>query len=114
MAVEHNVLFSGYARLPNEAVTGGTSNIMAMTVIVDTAEDTIVAVECTLSTRLEEQFVSSIMIGKNVCADAEAIVACFEAKYQSNVKKAVIAALRMIYRRYLAYGKQQEQTVVLL
>lgn len=97
------VLFSGYGQLPSGTVAGDVFKVMALVVLLDIRTGEIVEANCTLSTRLAERFVESMVIGRNIHTDYKELVECINNKYQGSAKKSIITALRTISLKYKAY-----------
>lgn len=75
---------------------------MGLVMLIDIRNGEIVKVDSTLSTRLSEGFLSSILVGRNICS-IEDIVADIEAVYQGNAQRAIISGLQIIYSKYMTY-----------
>lgn len=103
MVNEEIVLFSGYGKLPSGTVAGDVFKVMALVVLLDIRTGEIVEADCTLSTRLAERFVVSMMVGRNIHTDYKELVECINNKYQGSAKKAIITALRTISVKYIGY-----------
>ncbi|MDU4962263.1 MAG: DUF3870 domain-containing protein [Sporomusaceae bacterium] len=103
MVDENVVLFSGYAKLPSGTVSGEVYKVMALVMLIDVRNGTIIDADCTLSTRLSERFVLSMIIGKNIKSDNAELVDQINRLYQGSAKKAIINALRVISAKYSVY-----------
>lgn len=97
------VLFSGYARLPSGTVSGEIYKVMALVVVVDLEQGTILEAECTLSTSLSARFVTHLLVGKSLRGNLSELVELINTSYQGSAKKAIITALRIISDKYLAF-----------
>lgn len=102
MANETTVLFSGYARLPSGTVSSELYGVMALVLIVDIQTGRILEADCTLSTRLAERFVISLLVGQSLNDKPENLIAKINQVYQGSAKKAIITALRTIIDKYPA------------
>lgn len=108
MGNKNIVLFSGYAKLPNGTVAGEEYKVMALVVLIDVRKGEIVEADCTLSTRLSERFVISMLVGQKLHTDYEELIECINSTYQGSAKKAILTALRIIYMKYLTYKQNAE------
>jgi hypothetical protein len=106
MAVGNAVLFSGYAKLPAGTVSGEIYKVMALVVLLDNRTGEVVEADCTLSTRLAERFVKSLLVGRNISHDSEAIIQQINTVYQGSAKKAIINAWRIICTKYANYNQE--------
>lgn len=97
------VLFSGYARLPSGTVSSEVYGIMALVVLLDVETETIIAAECTLSTRLAERFVSSLLVGRSFKNGPQELVDIIDELYQGAAKKAIVTAIRIVSDRYRSF-----------
>ncbi len=97
------VLFSGYARLPSGTVAAELHGIMGLVILVDIKDGAIVDVECTLSTRLAEKFIASILVGKRLTSDPADLIEAINDVYQGAAKKAIVTSLRIVVDKYQAY-----------
>lgn len=97
------VLFSGYARLPAGTVASELYGVMALVFLIDVSNGTIVDVECTLSTRLAERFLASLLIGKQLTREATDLIDSIQDVYQGTAKKAIVTSLRIVIDKYYAY-----------
>lgn len=84
------VLFSGYARLPAGTVASELYGVMALVFLIDVSNGTIVDVECTLSTRLAERFLASLLIGKQLTREATDLIDSIQDVYQGTAKKRLL------------------------
>lgn len=109
MVDENNVLFSGYAKLPEGTVSGEVYKVMALVIVIDIRTGIINQADCTLSTRLAEQFVLQMLIGKNILKDSLAMIDQINSVYQGSAKKAIISALRIIVAKYSAYLQERQK-----
>ena len=97
------VLFSGYARLPAGTVASELYGVMALVFLIDVSDGTIVDMECTLSTRLSERFLASLLIGKRLTREATDLIDSIQDVYQGTAKKAIVTSLRIVAEKYHAY-----------
>ena len=103
MVQQNIVLFSGYARLPSGTASSEVYGVMALVVLVDVETDTVVEVDCTLSTRMAERFVIRLLVGQKLNNSIEALIETIDKAYQGSAKKAIITALRIVFDKYQAY-----------
>ena len=97
------VLFSGYARLPAGTVASELYGVMALVFLIDVSDGTIVDMECTLSTRLSERFLASLLIGKRLTREATDLIDSIQDVYQGTARKAIVTSLRIVADKYHAY-----------
>ena len=97
------VLFSGYARLPSGTVSSEVFGVMALVVLIEIKTGTIVEAECTLSTRLAEQFVSALLVGRSLRNGPQELVEAINQVYQGTAKKSIVTAIRIVSDKYHAF-----------
>lgn len=103
------VLFSGYARLPSGTVASELHGIMGLVLLIDIKDGTIIEAECTLSTRLAERFIVSLLIGKQLTHDPVDLIDAIHDVYQGAAKKAIVTSLRIVADKYQAYLHEQKR-----
>lgn len=111
MNINENIfLFSGYARLPAGTASSEVYKVMALVVLIDMETGIIVEADTTLSTRTSERFVARVLAGRSIQNGIEELVQNIDAVYQGSAKKSIIAALRMIYDKYLTLAKNRKNS----
>lgn len=101
------VLFSAYAQLPRGTASSELYKVMALVLLIDTKTNQITAVDCTLSTRLAEQFVAKLLVGKNIL-ESEQLIELIQHRYQGSARNALITTIRLIKEKYLAYSSKNK------
>ena len=96
------ILFSGYAKVPTGITASEVYKVIGVVLIIDEDTETILEADCTLTTAVARNYVSSILVGKSI-ADPESLVRIVDKTYQGSAKKAIITALRIIYDKYRSY-----------
>lgn len=104
METKNMVLFSAYAKLPVGTVSSELYKVMALVFLVNVKTGQIVEVDCTLSTRLAERFVSRLLVDKNI-NNLEQLISIIQDHYQGAARNTLIAALRTIGDKYTCYSK---------
>ncbi len=97
---DQSILISAHAKLPSGIAAAEMYGVMALVLVVDVAEGTIVDVECTLSTKMAERFVAKLLTGKSLKHGPKELIELIEAVYQGSAQKAIITALRDISNKY--------------
>jgi len=93
-------IFSGSARLPEEARGNGASNRLTIEVEINPVDCTIVDISCTGIFSLEEKLLRSALLGKRVEQAIESAQLQVSQRFITVSKKALIAALQDVYRRF--------------
>lgn len=102
------LLFSGYAKLPSGTASSEVYGVMALVLLLDVHKGTIIEADCTLSTRLAERFVASLLVGKSIKYELQEMVELIDDVYQGSAKKSIICALRIIYDKYVAFVREHQ------
>ncbi len=103
------IIFSGNSRFPENVSAKHVSGFLTVEVEVDLADMKILAVSCTLvPSSLGEKLLSDLLVGRCIGDGVKDVVQEIDARLFSSTKKAIIAALEDLYRKYLEYVKEQK------
>ena len=93
-------IFSGSARLPEEAVGNHASNRLTIEIEINLVDSTIIDISCAGISSLEEKILRSALLGKRVEQAIEDAQLQVSQRFVTITKKALIAALQDVYRRF--------------
>ena len=93
-------IFSGSARLPEEAVESRASSRLTIEIEINPVDSTIIDISCSGISSLEEKIVRSTLLGKRVEQAIEDAELQVSQRFVTVTKKALIAALQDVYRRF--------------
>ena len=97
------VLISGYAKLPSNITAETVYSILAIVVLFDARNGTILSAEASMVTDLARSFVSELLVGYNLNDGPEKLMQLFELHYHGTAKKALETAVRMVFSNYQDY-----------
>ncbi|MGB9867627.1 MAG: DUF3870 domain-containing protein [Bacillota bacterium] len=97
------IFITGYARLPQGITAAELYHVLGIGVEVDPATGVITDADCTLATAVGRNFFRKLVVGYNLEHGIEPLVKEFECRYHGSAKKTIIAALKVVNQRYLAY-----------
>lgn len=106
MRERNTILISGYAKLPANITAESVYRTMVVAVRFDKRNGIILNAEASVVTELAQNFISELFVGYNLNDGPEELLACFEAYYYGNAKKAIETATRMIFSRYQEFKAQ--------
>lgn len=109
MRERNTILISGYAKLPANITAESVYNTMVVAVRFDKRNGIILNAEASVVTELARTFISELFVGYNLNDGPEELLACFEAYYYGNAKKAIETAIRMVFNRYQEFKAQNPQ-----
>ncbi len=93
-------IFSGSARLPEEAAGTHASNRLTIGIEINPVDSTIIDISCTGISSLEEKILRSALLGKRVEQAIEDAQLQVSQRFLTLTKKALITALQDVYRRF--------------
>ena len=93
-------IFSGSARLPEEAVGNYACNRLTIEIEINPVDSTIIDISCTGILSLEEKILRGALLGKSVEQAIENAVLQVNERFLTGTKKTLIAALQDVYRRF--------------
>ena len=93
-------IFSGSARLPEEAVGNHASGRLTIEIEISLADSAIIDISCAGISSLEEKILRSALLGKKVEQAIEDAQLQVSQRFVTVTKKALIAALQDVYRRF--------------
>ncbi len=105
------IFITGYARIPEGITANQTYKVLGIGLEVDPRTEVIIDADCTLATTVGRNFFRRLVVGYYLGAGVDPLIQKFERRYHGSAQKAIIAALRVIEKRYLAYksGSAVEQ-----
>lgn len=77
--------------------------VLTIAMEIDPKDSRILAAECTFSTGVAKNFFSNLLENKNLLHDIENILESVDRRYKGEVRKALIAGIKKIYRNYVAW-----------
>jgi hypothetical protein len=102
------IIFSGHSSLPENVTAEHVFGFLAVEAEIDLADMRITDVSCTLVPSLAEKLLTASLVGRYVEEGIQNAVQEVDARLYSTTKRAIIAALEDLHRRYLEYLKEQE------
>ncbi len=94
------IILSGSAKLPEEAVGNDACKRLTIEIEIKLVDSTIVDFSCTGIPFLEEKILRNALLGKRVEMAIENAVLQVTERFRTATKKALIAALQDVYRRF--------------
>ncbi len=94
-------LFVGYARLPENIVSGSGSDVLSLELEVDLTTDLIVNASCSHIPILGQRFILDILIGYDLKQTLSGPKDEIQRRFRGSAKRAVAAALEKAYESYL-------------
>jgi len=95
------LLFAGYARLPENIVSGHGSDLLTLELEVDLTTDLIVDASCSSIPALGQKFILDLLIGYDLKQTLDSPKDEIQRYFCGPAKKAVLAALEKAYAGYL-------------
>lgn len=97
---EEEVLVTGYAKLPEDITAREFYSVLAVGLLIDSETGIIKDADCTLVTSVARGFFKKLVVGENI-NEIDKIIHNFEKRYLGQAKKAIIAALKMCYAKFI-------------
>ncbi|NPV71376.1 MAG: DUF3870 domain-containing protein [Firmicutes bacterium] len=97
------IFVTGYARIPEGITANQLYKVLGIGVEIDPRTEVIIDADCTLATTVGKSFFKKLVVGYDLGVGIEPLVQRFERRYHGSAQKAIIAALRVIEQRYIAY-----------
>lgn len=101
MKKRETLLFVGYARLPENIVSGHGSDLLTLELEVDLTTDLIVDASCSCIPTLGQKFILDLLIGYDLKQTLSGLEDEIQKHFRGPARKAVIAALERAYEGYL-------------
>ncbi len=95
------LFIAGYAHLPHDITAYQLYRVLGLFLEVDEETGIIVDVETSLTSRLAQRILKECIKGKSLLTELDEIKAEICHRYHGEAKKAVIAALKSAYQRFL-------------
>ncbi|MDR3589295.1 MAG: DUF3870 domain-containing protein [Negativicutes bacterium] len=98
-------MFSGYAKPPVD--TSVSNKPVGVIVLIDTITDEIVEADCTLVPEVSRRFIADLLIGQSLQDGPTRLIEELLHVFQDIHCRTIIAAIRIIYDKYLTHKKQE-------
>ncbi len=95
-----DIFVTGYSKVPKGITISEMYSVIVVSMVVEPANNRIVAADCSLVTELSRKYVKDILVGEDL-KDFKAIEEKFKRKYFGSAKKALITASRICHDRYM-------------
>ena len=102
-ALRDGVIFSAYAKLPVGITAYEAHKVIGVIVVIDVHTGIVLQAECTLATKVANDFMAQLLIGYNFDTGLEPLYNMIDKHHQGSSKKAVLTAVRMLYDKYISY-----------
>ena len=102
------LVFCGNSKLPENTAAKHVFKHLAIEIEVDPMTFKILGVSSTLLPSLGEKIVTNALIGHEVQKGIKSAINEIENRFHSVTKKAIIAAIQDVYRRYDEYIKEKK------
>lgn len=107
--MDRNEIFvTGYAKLPQGITATELYTVIAVGMLLDADTGVIIEIDCSLVTSVARNFVSKIMVGRNI-EDIDKIENVFNEKYHGSARKALISSFRTCNEKFVQYKKNREE-----
>lgn len=104
------VFVTGHAKPAKDDAINAVYQVFSLSLIIERETDTIVDVACTMVMGKSEEFIRSILCGKNIVADMEDLQQEIRARFLTLAQKPMVVALRDAQNRYLtAFPDRREK-----
>ncbi|MBQ9720972.1 MAG: DUF3870 domain-containing protein [Oscillospiraceae bacterium] len=97
----NTVFITGTAKPGNEDAIKNVYQVFSLSLIVDTRTDQIVDSSCTAVMNMTNNYIRSILIGRNLVTEVDEIANELRARFMALVQKTLIVSLRDAQNRYL-------------
>ncbi len=104
---EHEVIITGYAKLPDDTAAHNLYSVVGVTLLIDTQTSIIKDADITLATAVAKDFFKRAVVGGNI-ESFDDVLKIFENQYWGTAKKSIITALKICHLRYKEYLKNKE------
>ena len=102
MPYSNNTVFvTGHAKPAKDDAINAVYQVFSLSLIIDRETDTIVDVACTMVMGKSEEFIHSILCGKNIVDDLEDLQREIRPRFLPLAQKPMAVALRVAQNRYL-------------
>ncbi|NLW39452.1 MAG: DUF3870 domain-containing protein [Tissierellia bacterium] len=106
---EDTVYFVSYAKLPSDTAATYVHKVVGVGFLINTKTGIIEDVMVTLISDLVKEFLAYLMIGHNIDRDGiDGLIEKIEARFFGYSQKAVIVAIKGVYRRYLKWKENNK------
>lgn len=99
---EHEIIVTGYAKLPSGTTAHKLYSVVGVALIIDTRTSIIKNAEITLATTVAKRFFRRAVVGRSIDKLSDVLKA-FENQYYGIAKKSIITALKICYLKYKEY-----------
>ncbi|WP_159431529.1 DUF3870 domain-containing protein [Caldanaerovirga acetigignens] len=104
---EHEIVITGYAKLPDNTTAQKLYSVVGIAILVDTRTSVIKDADITLATSVAKTFFKEAIVGENI-EKIEDIIKIFENQYWGTAKKSIITALKICHLKYKEYLNKQK------
>lgn len=94
------LVFSGHAKLPQEAAARGLYETLAIVVSVEARYGVVLQADSNFVTKPGRQFVHDLLIGVSLEDSQELVLGYVQSHYWGGAKRALLAALRDLYENW--------------
>jgi len=106
---EDTVYFVSYAKLPADISATYVHEVVGVGFLINTKTGIIEDVMVTLISDLVKDFLAYLMIGHNIEEGVDEIIEKVEARFFGQSQKAVVVAIKGVYRRYLQWKETNDK-----
>lgn len=97
--LSNTIFITGYAKLPTGITAQELYTVVAVGLLIDKENGTIVDLDCTLVTSTAKRFVRENLVGRKI-TNYDEIEAIFDERYYGCAKKALLFALKICSEKF--------------
>jgi hypothetical protein len=98
---ESTIFLTGQARPSNEDAINAVYQTFSLCLIIDKDTDRIVDLACTTVMNETEDFVRTLLCGKNIISELDIMIENIKNRFFALIQKSLIVALKDAHNRYL-------------
>lgn len=98
---ESSVFVTGHAKPAKDDAIHTVYQVFSLSLIIETADNRILDVACTTVMGKSEEFIRSMLCGKNIVTDMDSILEQIRRRFLTMAQKPMIVALKDAQNRYL-------------
>ncbi len=95
------VFVTGVAKPAKDDPVSSVYDVFFVSLVVDRNNNLIVNVACNTASHMTEDFIRSLLIGKNMTTEVEAMVQDIRSRFFGLLQKALIVSLKDAHNRYM-------------
>ena len=99
------VFITGVAKPAKDDPIASTYEVFFISLIVDKNTDQIINLACNTASEMTEDFIRSLIIGRNIIEDLRAMEEEIRGRFFGLVQKALVVSLKDAYNRYMMVKK---------